>query len=299
MLRNKPAIVIISMLIGAAGLLLSSGCQNTRVPPVVTSEKPHGSTRITNKIKLRPRKEETVTVTPGTTQPPESTVSIGSTTTPGATTTTALNPPASTSVVTQTAESSATPQAPARTLNMGDTGEDVRRLQVRLTNLGYSPGQIDGDFSEHTYYAVVAFQKVNGLARDGVVGPATLRALSSPKTISAKYRGDHIEVDKKLQVLLVVKNGGIVMIIAVSTGRQGLGTPSVSSAVDWKAGHIYHSIKYGGTMVWASFFYSGVAVHGYQSVPPYPASHGCVRIPIPDSKYVYDNMPVGSMVYVY
>jgi lipoprotein-anchoring transpeptidase ErfK/SrfK len=52
-------------------------------------------------------------------------------------------------------------------------------------------------------------------------------------------------------------------------------------------------------MVWSSFFYGGIAVHGFGNVPSYAASHGCIRIPIPDSKYVYDNMPVRSMVYVY
>jgi len=196
---------------------------------------------------------------------------------------------------TETLESTATPQ---RTLFAGSSGDDVKWLQERLAAMGYSLGEISGKFDSHTRHAVVAFQKVNGIARDGAVGPKTLEALQNPKTIAAKYSGHHIEVNKALQVLMVVKGNRIEKIINVSTGSGG-GTPSVESPVYRKEGYKYVSRKYGGTMYWTSFFYGGVAVHGFPSVPAYPASHGCVRIPIVDSKYVYDNMPVGSMVYVY
>jgi hypothetical protein len=178
-------------------------------------------------------------------------------------------------------------------------GEDVRYLQRRLTDLKYSPGAIDGYYSRQTYHAVVAFQKVNGLARDGVAGPKTLAALSKPKGIAARYGGNHVEVNRNLQVLLVVKGGKVARIIACSTGKPGFSTPRVSASVYWKPGYRHWSRKYGGWMIWSSFFYGGVAVHGFSSVPAYPASHGCVRVPIPDSKYVYDNMPIKSRVYVY
>lgn len=193
-------------------------------------------------------------------------------------------------------ETTATPQ---RTLRAGLRGDDVKRLQERLIALGYSPGTVDGQYNSQTRHAVVAFQKVNGLARDGVAGPKTLAALENPKTLAPRYSGDHIEVSKAHQVLLVVKGGAVERIINASTGKKGYTTPSISSAVDWKPGKYWESRKYGGIMVWSSFFYGGVAVHGFGSVPSYPASHGCVRIPIPDSKYVYDNMPVKSMVHVY
>ncbi len=186
-----------------------------------------------------------------------------------------------------------------KTLGHGMQSGDVRQLQTRLTTLGYSPGPINGYFGEQTYYAVVAFQKVNGLARDGVAGPKTLLAISNPLAITARYGGSHIEVDKSHQVLLVVKDGHVARIISTSTGKPGYTTPSGVSAVYYKPGYKYWSTKYGGWMIWSSFFKDGIAVHGFSSVPPYPASHGCVRIPIPDSKYVYDNMPMGSLVYVY
>ncbi len=273
MIRNKPAMVslliLLLILIGLVGFLILPGCQGVRISPTV----------------------------PEVTETPQSTTAVENTATSGTTTT--LHPAAQTPDTAQIAELSTTAQTASRTLKMRHKGKDVKRLQQRLTDLGYLPGPIDGVFSERTYNAVIAFQKVNGLHRDGIAGPNTLRALGHPKTVAARRDGNHVEVNKTLQVLLIVKRGKVAKILPCSTGKPGFRTPSVASAVDWKAGHIYESRKYGGTMVWASFFYGGVAVHGYASVPPYPASHGCVRIPVPDSKYVYDTMPVGSMVYIY
>ncbi len=190
--------------------------------------------------------------------------------------------------------------APApRVLSQGVQGDDVSQLQARLTALGYSPGEVNGYFDEQTHYAVVAFQKVNGLSPDGIVGPITFKALANPVGITAKYSGNHVEIDKAHQVLIIVKDGQVVKIITTSTGRPGLATPSGAFTVYYKPGERFWSTEYGGWMIWSSFFNGGIAVHGFSSVPPYPASHGCVRIPVPDSKYVYDNMPMGSLVYVY
>ncbi|HEY3373770.1 MAG TPA: L,D-transpeptidase family protein [Candidatus Aquicultor sp.] len=192
-----------------------------------------------------------------------------------------------------------TTPAKQKTLKLGMRGADVTALQRRLAQLHYSPGAADGNFGQHTYYAVVAFQKVNRLPQDGVIGTATAKALANPKTIAARYSDTRVEVNKALQILLVVKKGTVDTILTASTGKPGYTTPNIKSQVDWKPGYKFFSTEHGVWMYWSSFFYGGVAVHGYESVPPYPASHGCVRIPIADSKYVYDAMPVGSMVYVY
>lgn len=70
-----------------------------------------------------------------------------------------------------------TPNASYRILRKGDKGEEVRRMQQRLMELGYLNGNIDGSFGYQTYSAVLAFQKANGLTRDGEAGPATLTKL--------------------------------------------------------------------------------------------------------------------------
>jgi Putative peptidoglycan binding domain len=68
-------------------------------------------------------------------------------------------------------------QAPTVTLKPGDTGEQVKTLQMALASLGFSPGTPDGDYGPATQVAVEKFQVAKGLAEDGIVGPATLAAL--------------------------------------------------------------------------------------------------------------------------
>ena len=72
-----------------------------------------------------------------------------------------------------------TPTPDLSTLRLGDTGNEVKSLQQRLIQLGYLTGKADGDFGSGTEAALKAFQKVNGLAQDGVAGPTTLSKLYS------------------------------------------------------------------------------------------------------------------------
>ena len=67
--------------------------------------------------------------------------------------------------------------AQAATWRQGSTGETVRTIQTKLQRWGYYDGEIDGIFGSATAEAVRYFQRKNGLAVDGVVGPATLKAL--------------------------------------------------------------------------------------------------------------------------
>ncbi|MBS6862098.1 MAG: spore cortex-lytic enzyme [Clostridiales bacterium] len=60
---------------------------------------------------------------------------------------------------------------------VGSQGDEVRKIQTRLKELGYDPGSVDGIFGEKTRKAVVAFQRDNGLSQDGIAGPKTLAAL--------------------------------------------------------------------------------------------------------------------------
>ena len=66
---------------------------------------------------------------------------------------------------------------PTRLLKLGSRGEDVRQLQKRLNELGFSCGAADGIFGNATRAAVIAFQRANGLTADGIAGPATLGKL--------------------------------------------------------------------------------------------------------------------------
>ena len=96
------------------------------------------------------------------------------TTSPPATTPTTSNQP---TTPTTTAARAPRSLAPTSTLKPGDTGAQVKRLQRALAQLGYSPGSVDGDYGPSTVAAVKRFQQASKLTADGVVGPATLRAL--------------------------------------------------------------------------------------------------------------------------
>ncbi len=53
-------------------------------------------------------------------------------------------------------------------------------------------------------------------------------------------------------------------------------------------------------MLWyPSYFLRGFAIHGYPSVPAYPASHGCVRVPMWLAPSLYAQIPMGSAIYIY
>jgi lipoprotein-anchoring transpeptidase ErfK/SrfK len=129
-----------------------------------------------------------------------------------------------------------------------------------------------------TWHAVVAFQSRQGLLRDGVVGPRTRAALARARPPQPWQRARRaLEVDLRRQVLPLVADGRTVRAIHVSTAAPGYHTPTGSF-------HVY--------------FQEGHAIHGYPSVPRYPASHGCVRVPLGDAPDVYAFAPLERPVTV-
>ena len=81
-----------------------------------------------------------------------------------------------------------TPNKAYKNIEYGDRGNDVKKMQERLIELGYLPeGSADGAFGYQTNNAVKAFQGANGLNRDGVAGPATLtRLYEDPNVVAQK-----------------------------------------------------------------------------------------------------------------
>ena len=176
-------------------------------------------------------------------------------------------------------------------LSLGARGASVRELERRLAELHYAVKR-DGDFGSEDLEAVYAFQKVERLARTGVVDAALWARIVAAHAPLARYGGDHVEVDKTRQVLFIVRGGKVTLIVATSTGATG-NTPLGI----W---HVYR--KVGGfdwVLYYPSYFLRGFAVHGYPDVPPYPASHGCARIPMWIAQTVYAQIAYGSTVYVY
>lgn len=178
------------------------------------------------------------------------------------------------------------------TLSAGARGPSVRALEQRLEALHYAIRGVDGVFGADDSDAVLAFQKVTGLPRTGRVDRVVWRRLAAASVPPARFGGDHVEVDKTRQVLFEVRGGRVVLVVQVSTGATGntpLGT--------W---HVYSRVAGWSWVLWyPTFFLRGFAIHGYPSVPAYPASHGCVRVPMWVAPRLYALHPTGYTVRIY
>jgi N-acetylmuramoyl-L-alanine amidase len=176
-------------------------------------------------------------------------------------------------------------------LAAGSRGPSVRELERRLSELHYAV-MTDGYFGDDDVEAVYAFQKVEGLPRTGTVSAALWSRLLVAHTPRARYAGDHAEIDKTRQVLLIVRSGKVTLVVATSTGATGNTPPG-----EW---HVYRKVGgYDWVLYYPSYFLRGFAVHGYPDVPPYPASHGCARIPMWIAQTVYGQIAAGSAIYIY
>lgn len=176
----------------------------------------------------------------------------------------------------------------------------VEAVQKKLVELGYLPvGGVDGIWGDRSRTATIAFQKWEGLIRDGIPGPRTQEALAvakRPRPVTSG-RGPRVEILLDRQLLLFVRKGKVARTVHVSTGRRGFATPTGRYEIVRKRRKT-RSIPYKVWLPWASFFVRGIAVHESSSVPVRPASHGCVRVTRHDARWLYLRTPVGTSVTV-
>jgi hypothetical protein len=169
--------------------------------------------------------------------------------------------------------------------------------EQRLKELSYLPGVVNGTSDTKTRGAVIAFQKWEGLTRDGVIGTTVwtrLHTATRPVPTRMGTTNPWIEVNKTKQVLLFCKNGAVLYTIPVSTGSASVGfaTPTGTFSIISKTpprDHLYYPMA----------ITSGVAIHGYPTVPTTAASHGCVRTQNWDQDVIYPLTPMGTRVYIY
>jgi len=185
----------------------------------------------------------------------------------------------------------------------------IKSVQERLADLGYDPGPADGKVGERSRGAVVAFQKVEGLARTGAIDPRLAGAVAKatrPRPLVKGGAPTRIEVDLQRQVLLFWESGSLRRVLPVSTGSgrtycvggkcERAVTPTGTFRVERKVGGT--DVGSLGEIYSPMYFNHGVAIHGYPSVPVTPASHGCVRIPMYAASELFDQVPVGTPVHV-
>jgi L,D-transpeptidase catalytic domain/Putative peptidoglycan binding domain len=182
----------------------------------------------------------------------------------------------------------------------GASSPAVAQLLHSLAALHYAVPGIQSSFDNDVLESVYAFQKVQGLARTGTVGSAFWSRLEQPVEPRPRYKrpASHIEVSKARQVLYVVRGGRIVLISPVSTaGIPGYYTPVGRFAIYRKVPGYDPSPL--GVLYKPMYFTGGYAIHGNPSVPPYPASHGCVRVPNFVIERLFSSERYGETVYVY
>ena len=182
-------------------------------------------------------------------------------------------------------------------LGLGAQDESVRLLQAELNALHYAV-PLTGVFDEGTGEALIAYRKMTGLSRIPYAGTQVLELLARHAgSFHVRYRGDgrHVEANLTRQVLAEIEPGGRVReIYTTSSGKPS--TPTV-------LGRFQVYLKTPGVnsegMVDSNYFIRGYAIHGYPEVPTYAASHGCLRVPIPDAPAIYAWVQTGTPVDVY
>jgi peptidoglycan hydrolase-like protein with peptidoglycan-binding domain len=179
----------------------------------------------------------------------------------------------------------------------GAAGQSVRLLQSELDVLHYAV-PLTGVFDEGTGRALIAYRKLTGLARAPYAGAQVWGLLArGAGSFHVRYPHDgrHVEADLTKQVLAEIEPGGRVRTIyTMSSGKPS--TPTVvgrfqvySKTPGFNSEGMYDS----------NYFIRGYAIHGYAEVPTYAASHGCLRVPIPDAPAIYAWVQVGTPVDVY
>ncbi len=255
------------------------------------------------------------TAAPPTTAAPTTT----STTTTTTTTTTSTTSTTTTSTLPANIIEIPVLDPPLAAIGTSD-GEEAARLQARLLELGFWVSGTDGDYGLTTRQAVMAFQKYMGFHDpDGKLDEQTAVALSTMdlRPVSRANSGTLVEIDKGKQLLYFVIDGKTEWVLNASTGNgqeytepdqntpgetisgvsltpSGLHNVNRERPEGWWEGDL-------GEIYRPKYFVGGVAVHGSNSIPNYPASHGCVRVSVPAMDWIWETgiMPMDTPVWVH
>jgi peptidoglycan hydrolase-like protein with peptidoglycan-binding domain len=177
----------------------------------------------------------------------------------------------------------------------------VKKVQQQLIALGYLPaGTADGRLGPVTAEAVLAFQKWERLNRSGLLDRTTVAHLplaKQPAPVTRGATGKRAEVLIDRQVALLIVDNEVVHAIAVSTGKPSTPTPPGNYKAYAKIQR-WWSVPFREWLPWAVPFVGGIALHQFNIVPTYAASHGCVRQPVAVARMTYDFAEIGMPVRV-
>jgi hypothetical protein len=179
----------------------------------------------------------------------------------------------------------------------GSHGPAVKLLQRELHRRGYAIER-SGRFGASTSRAILAFRKLTKRTRVAAADRTVFRDVVAGKGhFKVRYpkHRKHVEGDLTHQVMaLIGKRGRVRRIYNISSGTAV--TPTILGKF-----RVYRK-DYGTNgvgMVHSAYFKGGYAIHGYHSVPTYPASHGCLRVPVPQALDIFNWIDMGTRVDVY
>jgi L,D-transpeptidase catalytic domain len=181
-------------------------------------------------------------------------------------------------------------------LRRGQCGRVARGFKRALAAMGYVSGG-GSCFNGRTGREVLAYRKVNGLARNEHAGSGLVkRAFAGRGAYRVRHpdAGEHAEVSLSKQVLVLAKGGRPFAIYPVSTGKPS--TPTITGHYSFYRREPGYNSE---GMYYSFYWHGGYAVHGYASVPDYAASHGCVRTYIADQPRIYDQLDYGESIFVF
>jgi hypothetical protein len=181
-------------------------------------------------------------------------------------------------------------------LHRGQCGRVVIGFKKAMRSMGYIAN--DGRcFGGKTARGVLAYRKVNGMARSSRAGAGLVKSAFAGKgeyKVRHPNAGEHLEAPLSKQVLVFAKGDKPFAVYPVSSGKSS--TPTVTGHFTFirvEPGYNSHGMYY------SFYFYGGYAVHGYESVPDYPASHGCIRTFISDQPEIYNRIHYGESIFVF
>ena len=193
----------------------------------------------------------------------------------------------------------------------------VSAYQQRLHDLKLDPGPVDGNYDQAMIFAIQAVQKIAALDRNGRIGPAekaTLEAFQYPAPLHATAEPNRTEINIANQTITLYKDYQVALITTTSTASgetfcyvtpKKAPTQRICEVATTPNGRYHYYYFYDG---WQDgdlgqlynpyYFFKGRAIHGYDSVPAEPASHGCARIPMHIAFYWHNLVSKGEPVYV-
>jgi hypothetical protein len=179
----------------------------------------------------------------------------------------------------------------------GSSGLFVQLVQERLAALHlFIP--LTGVYDQGTELALDAYHRLlgEGEGHTQIDASTVTDLLDGRGTFHVQFpqQGQHAEGDLSDQVLAFINGSKVYWLFPISSGKPS--TPTVLGNFQV----YYKEPEYTSDgMYFSAFFHGGYAIHGYNPAPDYPASHGCMRLPIVDAIPAFNWIQVGNDVDTY